>query len=165
MKRIGLISDTHGFLDIAVFRYFSDCDEIWHAGDIGTMEVAEDLAAFKPLKAVFGNIDGKDLRFRFPETQLFQEENLKILMIHIAGAPPRYSKGIKKILNQENPSLLICGHSHILRVTSDPDFGKMIYMNPGAAGKQGFHKIRTLLKLDLNAGKIENVKAIELGKR
>lgn len=164
MKRIGLISDTHGFLDPKVFDHFKDVDEIWHAGDFGPAEVAVELARIKPLKGVYGNIDDKDIRFEFPKDLIFEEEGFKIFITHIGGYPGHYAKGIKDQLKKEKPDLFICGHSHILRVISDPDL-KLISINPGAAGNQGFHKIKTIMKFDLNNKKLENVKAIELGKR
>jgi putative phosphoesterase len=163
--KIGLISDTHGYLDKKVFSYFEQCDEIWHAGDIGTLEVAEQLAQFKPLKAVWGNIDGKEIRNCYPEHQHFSCGGLKVWMTHIGGKPPRYSKGIRPLLLEYQPHIFVCGHSHILRVMTDEKLNRLLYLNPGAAGVQGFHKIRTLLRFDIAEGKISNMQAIELGKR
>ena len=165
MKKIGLISDTHAYLEEKVFDHFSDCDEIWHAGDFGTLEVAKKLQALKPLRGVFGNIDSKEIRMEFPEKILFEVEGFKVLIIHIAGIPPNYTPAVKALINSENPDIIICGHSHILRVLSDKTRKKLLYINPGAEGKQGFHKIRTIMKFDLNKKKIENMKVIELGKR
>lgn len=164
MKRIGLISDTHGFLDPKVYHHFEDVDEIWHAGDFGTMEVAQQLAEFKPLKGVYGNIDDKEIRYQFPKDLIVETEGFKVFITHIGGYPGHYAKGIKEELQKERPDLFICGHSHILRVISDPKLN-LISINPGAAGNQGFHKIKTIMKFDLNNRKLENVKAIELGKR
>jgi len=165
MPKIGLISDTHGFLDPKVFEYFKDCDEIWHAGDFGTMEVSERLAAFKPLKGVYGNIDGQDIRLVHPLHSRFEMEGLKVWMTHIGGYPDHYAPGIRKELMEEPPDIFICGHSHILKVVSDKKLNNMLCINPGAAGIHGFHKIKTIIRFDLNAGKISNMQAIELGKR
>jgi uncharacterized protein len=163
--KIGLISDTHGFLDKKVFHYFQHCNEIWHAGDIGSIEVADHLENFKPLKAVFGNIDGKALRIRYPEHQRFTCEGLKVWMTHIGGTPPRYKPQIRKALLADPPNLFICGHSHILRIISDTSIPGLIYLNPGAAGKQGFHQMRTLVRFEIENAQIKNMQVIELGKR
>lgn len=163
--KIGLISDTHSYLDEQVFKYFKDCDEIWHAGDIGQLEVALKLESFKPFKAVWGNIDGGEIRSRYPEHQIFNCEGMKVWMTHIGGKPPAYAKGIKTGLKEIQPALFICGHSHILRVMTDQKAGNLLYLNPGAAGIHGFHKIRTLLRFEITEGKIKNMEAIELGKR
>lgn len=165
MKKIGLLSDTHGYLDPKVFTHFKNCNEVWHAGDIGTLEVADALEKFKPFRAVYGNIDDKDLQVRYPEDLFFQCENVNIWMTHIGGAPPNYNPRVKKMLRQNSPQLFICGHSHILRIKRDPNFDNMLYLNPGACGNQGFHHIKTIVRFDLNEGKIENMEAIELGKR
>lgn len=163
--KIGLISDTHGYLDPAVGEYFKDCDEIWHGGDIGNVKVADALEAFKPLRAVYGNIDDKDIQLRYPEDLFFEFEKLSVWMTHIGGAPPHYNKRIKKMLKERVPDIFICGHSHILRVAKDPAYGGMLYLNPGAAGQQGFHHMRTLLRFDVSAGHVSNMEVIELGKR
>ena len=165
MKRIGLISDTHSYLDPKVFECFKDRDEIWHAGDIGTSQVTDQLAAFKPLRAVYGNIDGTELRATYPEDLLFELEGFTILMTHIGGYPGHYSPRARKLIAQHRPDIFVCGHSHILRVMRDEKHHNMLAMNPGAAGIHGFHKIKTLLRFDLDEGKILNVAAIELGKR
>ena len=162
--RIGLISDTHGFLDERVFDYFKDCDEIWHAGDIGPIELTDRLAAFKPLRAVYGNIDDHLARRTFPETLDFEIEGFRVVMTHIGGKPYAYSTNIKAFLNSNPPNIFICGHSHICRVEMDKKLN-MLYMNPGAAGNHGFHQIKTLLRFSLNRAKIENLEVIELGKR
>ncbi len=162
--KIGLISDTHSYLDPKVFEYFAKVDELWHAGDIGDPAVIEALEQFKPVRAVWGNIDGQPLRVRYPEKNSFVIEGLKVYMIHIGGTPPRYAKGVKSDLKVEKPGLFICGHSHILKVMPDKDLN-LLYMNPGAAGKQGFHKVKTLLRFEINQGKVEKLEAIELGKR
>ena len=163
--KIGLISDTHSYLDEQVFKYLADCDEIWHAGDIGTLELAQRLEQFKPFRAVWGNIDGKEIRAAYPENEIFMCEGKKVWITHIGGKPPGYAKGIKAKLKEIKPHLFICGHSHILRVISDEKMGNLLYINPGAAGLQGFHTIRTILRFDISAGKISNMQVIELGKR
>lgn len=163
--KIGLISDTHSYLDTSVFRYFEKVDEIWHAGDIGSIEVAEALENFKPFKAVFGNIDMQDIRYRYPENLRFQCEGFDIWMTHIGGAPPNYNPKVNRILKAEPPDIFICGHSHILRVLTDPKKNNMLYLNPGAAGIQGFHKIRTLLRFELTEKQVIKMEVIELGKR
>jgi uncharacterized protein len=160
--RIGLLSDTHSYLDPKIFDYFKDCDEIWHAGDIGDPAVINALENFKPIKAVFGNIDDKDLQIRFPEDLWFNCKGLNIWMTHIGGAPPNYNPRIKKILKAKIPDVFICGHSHILRVKKD---GNMLYVNPGACGNHGFHAIKTIVRMDINEGKITKMEVIELGKR
>ncbi len=164
MTRIGLLSDTHGYLDEAVFKYFADCDEIWHAGDFGTIELADQLAKFKPVRGVYGNIDGQDVRIVYPETQKFMCEGVKVWMTHIGGYPGRYPAKIKEKLLLHTPDLFICGHSHILKVMHDPKM-HFLHLNPGAAGKQGWHKIRTLLRFSVSDKKIHNLEAIELGVR
>ncbi|MDJ1506733.1 metallophosphoesterase family protein [Xanthocytophaga agilis] len=163
--KIGLISDTHSFLDSKVFDYFQHCDEIWHAGDIGEPEVITQLENFKPVRAVYGNIDAPEIRQKYPENQRFVCENSDIWITHIGGHPPRYNPKVLKLLKDNPPNIFICGHSHILRVMPDQQFGNFIYMNPGAAGQEGFHSIRTILRFDLENKKIFNLEAIELGKR
>lgn len=163
--KIGLISDTHSYLDPQVFTYFKDCDEVWHAGDIGSLEVLDQLEKFKPLRAVWGNIDGKEIQARCPENQVFTCEGLKVWITHIGGKPPRYSKGIRPKLKELQPDIFVCGHSHILRVISDEQLNRLLYLNPGAAGLQGFHSMRTLLRFEINNSKISNMQVVELGKR
>lgn len=163
MPRIGLISDTHGYLDPKVFDYFKDCDEIWHAGDFGD-GVSEQLASFKPLRGVYGNIDGQKIRSQHPEELFFECDGISILMIHIGGSPGNYYPQARKSIELHKPLVFICGHSHILKVMQDKNHN-LLYMNPGAAGKHGFHKMRTLLRFEINNGKIENMQAIELGLR
>jgi putative phosphoesterase len=164
MTRIGLISDTHHFLDPAVFRHFSSCDEIWHAGDFGNAELASELASIKPLKGVYGNIDGKDIRSEFPEKLSWQCEGVRIFMTHIGGYPPKYNAAVKRELLDLKPNLFICGHSHILRIIFD-DKISCLYMNPGAAGNQGWHKMRTLIRFSIDGQNIRDCEVIELGKR
>lgn len=161
MTRIGLLSDTHGYLDDNMLRHFDDCDEIWHAGDFGTMEVADRLAALKPLKGVYGNIDGGMLRKTFPEHLRFKCENLDVWMTHIGGYPGKYNPVIRQELYTKPPGLFICGHSHILKIIFDPKL-KCLCINPGAAGKQGWQKVRTLIKFYVSDEKIHNLEAVEL---
>jgi hypothetical protein len=164
MKKIGLLSDTHGFLDPKIFHYFEEVDEIWHAGDIGDYSVIEQLKNFKPLRAVYGNIDDFSMRSEFKEVLRFNLEGVNVLMTHIGGKPTNYSKIATQELSKETPNLFICGHSHILLVKMDPTFN-MLFMNPGACGNKGFHKVKTILRFELEKGKIKHLEAIELGNR
>lgn len=164
MKKIGLISDTHSYLDDAVFKYFDDRDEIWHAGDFGTLELADQLAAFKPLKGVYGNIDNKDIRAVYPEHLRFHCEDVDVWMTHIGGYPGRYSPNVKPDIYTKSPDLFIAGHSHILKVIYDEKI-KCLHINPGAAGKQGWHKKRTLIRFCISENKIHTLDAIELANR
>lgn len=163
--KIGLISDTHGWLDPRVFDYFQDCDMIWHAGDLGSLGVLEELEAFKPLKAVYGNIDDQTIRYRCPAYQFFEQEGLQVLIMHITGKPPYYTAPVLAVFKQHIPDILVGGHSHILQVMHDPKRPQLLYLNPGAAGKHGFHRVRTLLRFEINSKKISNMQAIELGPR
>lgn len=164
MTRIGLISDTHGFLDDSVFKYFEQSDEIWHAGDFGDISVAEKLSSFKPLRGVYGNIDGKDIRALYPEHLRFSCEEVKVWMTHIGGYPGKYAPQVKPHIYQDPPGLFICGHSHILKVMFDKKIS-CLHLNPGAAGKYGWHKVCTLLRFCISEQKIHNLEAIELTKR
>lgn len=166
MTSIGLISDTHGFLDEAVFDHFKNCDEIWHAGDFGNIELANRLAtqSGKSLRGVYGNIDGQDVRTVYPEQLVFYCEEVKVMMRHIGGAPPKYNPDTRKELQLHQPNLFIAGHSHILKVMYD-DKIKCLHMNPGAAGKQGWHKVRTLIRFVIDGSDMKNCEIIELGKR
>jgi putative phosphoesterase len=164
MKRIGLISDTHHYLDAAVYRHFETCDEIWHAGDFGTAAIAEALQAFRPLKGVFGNIDGQDIRSQFPEVLSWTCENVNVYMKHIGGYPKRYAPGVKQALVGEKAKLFISGHSHILKVIYDDEIG-CLHMNPGAAGNQGWHQVRTLIRFTIDGAAIKDCEVIELGKK
>lgn len=164
MKRIGLLSDTHGYIDPSLKKYLDSCDEIWHAGDIGTLEVTDTLASWKPLRAVYGNIDGDKLRLSFPENQLFVLEGVKVLITHIGGYPGRYTARVKELISTQRPKLYICGHSHILKVMHDKHL-HCLHMNPGAAGIHGFHQVKTLLRFTIDAGDIKDLEVIELGKR
>lgn len=164
MKRIGLLSDTHGHLDARILDYFAACDEIWHAGDIGTLEIAEKLAKAKPLRAVYGNIDGAEIRQLYPLNLAFELENVSIFMTHIGGYPGRYAKRVQDILLEVRPKLYICGHSHILKVMPDKKLD-LLHINPGACGNEGFHKVKTITRFTLDAGNIKDLEVIELGKR
>lgn len=163
--KIGLLSDTHGYLDPKIFDHFSDRDEVWHAGDIGDMKVAERLEAFKPLRAVYGNIDDKGVQTRFPEDLFFTCEDLAVWITHIGGAPPRYNPRIKKMLKAKTPDMFICGHSHILRIAKDSSHGGMLYINPGAAGNHGFHHTKTLVRFEISRKEIKNMEVVEIGRR
>ena len=163
MKTIGLISDTHGYLDDSVFKHFKNCDEIWHAGDFGTIELAEKLKAFKPLRGVYGNIDGQDIRSQYPEHLRFTCEELNVWITHIGGYPGKYSPAIREEIYRNPPGLFITGHSHILKVIYDKKIS-CLHLNPGAAGKQGWQKVRTLLRFSISAEKIHNLDVIELVK-
>ena len=166
MKKIGLLSDTHGYLDPMIFEYFAACDEVWHAGDFGTTEVSDQLQAFKPLKGVYGNIDGKVIRAIHPLDQRFSCEQVEIWMTHIGGYPGRYEPRVREQLRQKPPpKLFICGHSHILKVMLDDKLNDMLCMNPGAVGRQGLHKIRTALRFAIDGSDIKDLEVIELGKR
>ncbi|TDS15829.1 hypothetical protein B0I21_102145 [Sphingobacterium paludis] len=164
MKKIGLLSDTHGYLDDAVFRYFEPCDEIWHAGDFGSIGIVDHLAAFKPFRGVWGNIDGQDIRQACLEHERFMCENVDVWMTHIGGYPGRYAVQVRPEITLNPPKLFICGHSHILKVQYDPKLN-LLHLNPGAAGKQGWHKVRTLMRFHITEDRIENLEVIELGNR
>lgn len=164
MTRIGLISDTHSYLDPAVFKHFDDVDEIWHAGDFGTLALADELAAFKPLKGVYGNIDDKDLRLVYPEHLKFKCEEVNVWMTHIGGYPDRYSAQVKAEIYTKSPDLFIAGHSHILKAIFDKKIN-CLHLNPGAAGKYGWHQKRTLMKFCISENKIHTLDVIELGNR
>ena len=164
MTRIGLISDTHSHIDDRILHYFDEVDEIWHAGDIGSMEVLEKLEAHKPTRAVYGNIDNSQIRSATEHIHRISLEGMHFWMIHIGGRPGKYSKGIHEHLVSERPDVFICGHSHICKVQQDQRYD-MLYVNPGAAGVQGFHKMRTLLRFCVHQGKMSNLEVIELGLR
>lgn len=162
MTRIGLLSDTHSYLDPTLFAHFDACDEIWHAGDVGAATVAEQLRAFRPLRIVAGNIDAER---DYPADERFELEGFSVWMTHIGGAPPRYNPTVRPQLLGNAPDLFVCGHSHILKVVRDPKLSNLLYLNPGAAGKTGFHLLRTCLRFTLDAGRISDMQVIELGKR
>lgn len=164
MTRIGLLSDTHSFLDESAFGYFQDCDEIWHGGDVGSMEIIKRLEMLKPVRGVFGNIDDKTIQARFPEDLWLDVEGMSIWMTHIGGSPPNYNPRVKKILNQKTPDIFVCGHSHILKIMKDKA-RNMLFINPGAAGNHGFHRMKTLIRFELHQKEIKKLEVIELGKR
>lgn len=160
MKKIGLISDTHGHLDERVLKHLESVDEIWHAGDIGTLEVLDELRKFKPTRAVFGNIDGSDLRLETKEFEVFQVENKKVLIVHIAGKPFRYNQKAHARILLEKPDIVVCGHSHICLVQFDKNINAL-WMNPGACGIKGFHKVMTLLRFEIDGDKVQNLEVVE----
>ncbi len=161
MPRIGLMSDTHGYLHPDIFKHFSAVDEIWHAGDIGTIELADELASFKTFRAVYGNADGKDIRSRYPEDVRFNCEGVDVWMTHIGGYPGHYAPRVKPLIIQNPPQLFICGHSHILKVVPDNQL-KLLHINPGACGRQGWHQVKTIARFEINQGKVEHLEVIEL---
>lgn len=173
MTRIGLIFDTHGYLDEAVFKHFETCDEIWHAGDFGNIELAQRLAGgqaaqsgqtAKPLRGVYGNIDGYDVRSVYPEKLVWQCEGVTVYMTHIGGYPARYAPGIKQDLIKNGAKLFISGHSHILKVIYDKAID-CLHMNPGAAGNHGWHKVKTIIRFAIDGSEIKDCEVIELGLR
>lgn len=164
MKRIGLISDTHNYLDPAVFEHFKNVDEIWHAGDFGGAVIADELRAFKPLRGVYGNIDGNDIYSVYPEQLVFKCEDVRVMMRHIGGYPPKYNPETKNEILINKPQLVISGHSHILKIIYDEKLN-CLHMNPGAAGKHGWHKIRTLVRFAIDGKEIKDCEVIELGPR
>ncbi len=161
MKKIGLLSDTHTYLHSKIFTFFDDCDEIWHAGDIGNLETINKLSKFRPVKAVYGNIDGQSVRSSWPEVQRFYCEEVNVLMIHIGGYPGRYSSRAKQLIEKEKPDLFISGHSHILKVMPDPKYD-LLHMNPGAAGKFGLHQKITLLRFVIDGKDIKDLEVVEM---
>ena len=162
MKKILLLSDTHSFLDPRVLGYAEEVDQIWHAGDIGSFEVTDTLAKIKPLKVVYGNIDNASIRSQFDEDLFFITGGIRVFMTHIGGKPPLYAKGIGEKLKYLNPDIFICGHSHILKVSFDKK-NKLLFMNPGAVGKHGFHKKQTMIRFEIKGKKVQNLVVIELG--
>lgn len=164
MTKIVLLSDTHSFLDPKVIKHVQAADEVWHAGDIGSLAVTDELKHYATIRGVYGNIDNNEVRQEFPESNVFTVDGLKVLMIHIGGYPGTYNPKTRKLIAQHQPNLVVVGHSHILKVMHDKINGHL-HMNPGAAGIHGFHKIKTLLRFEIHQGKIQNVEAVELGKR
>lgn len=168
--RIGLISDTHGYLDEMVFEHFKSCDEIWHAGDFGSIDIADRIRDGQTggrqtvLKGVYGNIDGNDIRNVYPEQLVFMCEEIKVMIRHIGGYPPRYNPETRKELLIHQPQLFICGHSHILKIMYD-DTIHCLHMNPGAAGRSGWHKVRTIITFTIDGKNMKDCQVIELGKR
>lgn len=164
MTRVFLISDTHSYIDERILHYAAKADQIWHAGDIGSIEVTDSLASIKPLRAVYGNIDDHNLRVQFPKELLFDCEGVSVLLTHIAGYPKKYNALAQNLIQQHQPNLVICGHSHILKVMKDSQYGHL-HMNPGAAGIHGFHQIRTALEFTIDNDSILDLKVIEFGAR
>lgn len=164
LKRIGLLSDTHGHLDERILHHFETCDEIWHAGDIGSIEVLQQLEAFKPVRAVYGNIDDIRVRTAVPEIQRFFCENVDVMIKHIGGYPGRYDRSVWNEIHANPPKLFISGHSHILKVMPDKRLN-LLHINPGAAGKSGLHKVRTLVRFIIDGPEIKELEVIELEER
>lgn len=164
MKKIVLLSDTHSFIDAQILKYVRQADEVWHAGDIGAINVADTLQKETPLRAVYGNIDDKNVRAEYPLDAKFNCEGVSVWMTHIGGYPNKYNQRIREEIRRNPPKLFISGHSHILKVQFDQKLN-LLHMNPGAAGKHGFHKVRTLLRFALNNGEIKNLEVVELETR
>lgn len=164
MTRILLLSDTHSHIDEQILKYVQQADEVWHAGDIGDIEVTDTLKKLKPLKGVYGNIDNHEVRAEFPENNRFMCEGVDVLITHIGGYPGHYKSRIREVLQNNPPKLFICGHSHILKVIWDKNLG-LLHMNPGAAGKHGFHQVRTMLRFVIDGEQIKDLEIIELDKR
>ena len=164
MLKVGLISDTHGYLDPEVLEHFSGVDEIWHAGDFGNLEIARQLQEIAPLLGVYGNIDGQEIRSEFPLHQKVEREGLRLWMTHIGGVPGRYCIPIREEIESNPPDIFVCGHSHILKIARDQNLQKMLFINPGAAGRQGFQVYRTLVRFELDNRLVRNVEVINLGK-
>jgi len=161
MTRIGILSDTHGMLDDRILEHFANCDEIWHAGDWGSMTVVNRLRDFKPVRGVWGNIDGYDIRAIFPQHNRFTCEGVTVWLTHIGGYPGNYDQLVRPTIFQQPPKLFVCGHSHILKVVNDKKLN-LLHINPGAAGKYGFHKVQTLIRIEIEGDKIQNLEVIEL---
>lgn len=164
MKKILLLSDTHSFIDNQILKFVKQADEVWHAGDIGDLKVTDTLKKYKPLRAVYGNIDDKDARAEFPLDNKFVIEGVSVWITHIGGYPNKYNLRVREELKRERPKLFICGHSHILKVQFDEKL-KLLHLNPGAAGNHGFHKVRTMLRFEIDKGAITNMEVIELAHR
>lgn len=158
--KIGLLSDTHGWLDPQIVQFFKDCDEVWHCGDIGDTGVSDELAGRFNFKAVYGNIDGGMLRRIYPEILVFDCEGVKVVMTHIGGYPGRYDPAVREVLLRERPKLFVCGHSHIVKVMHDKKLG-CLHINPGAAGRYGFHQVRTAVRFNIEAGNIKDLELVE----
>lgn len=160
MKKILLLSDTHSYINEDILKYVQQADEVWHAGDIGDLKVTDAIQALKPLRAVYGNIDDAKARLEFPENNRFVCEAVDVLITHIGGYPGKYNPRIREMIYENPPKLFICGHSHILKVMPDKKLN-LLHMNPGAAGKHGFHQVRTMLRFTIDGKKIENLEVIE----
>jgi len=164
LRKILLISDTHSYLEPKLIKHIQNADEVWHAGDIGSLKVCEEILALKPFKAVFGNIDDHGIRNIYPENLDFYCEEVKVLITHIGGYPSKYPAKIKALIKESKPQLFICGHSHILKVMYDKE-NQLLHMNPGACGVHGFHQVKTVLRFEIDKKEIKNLEVIELGKR
>jgi len=164
MKKILLLSDTHSYVDNQILKFVKQADEVWHAGDIGSLDIIDTLKKLKPVRAVFGNIDDHLVRTEFPLDNKFTIENITVWITHIGGYPNKYDVRVKEELSKNPPKFFICGHSHILKVIYDKKLN-LLHMNPGAAGKHGFHKVRTMLRFEVSEGNISNLEIIELEKR
>ena len=164
MTKILLLSDTHGHMDKTILKYAKQADEIWHAGDIGNLKVTDALAALKPVKGVYGNIDDHIIQKEFPENNRFYCEGVDVWITHIGGYPNKYNVRVREAIQKNPPKLFISGHSHILKVMYDKNLG-LLHMNPGACGKHGFHQVRTMLRFTIDGDQIANLEVIELGKR
>jgi uncharacterized protein len=163
--KIGLLSDTHSYLDDQIIRLLTGCDEIWHAGDFGSIEVSDKLNQIAPLRGVYGNIDDATIRLVHPKVNRFIVDGLDVMMTHIGGYPGKYHPDVRNEIKVNPPQLYITGHSHILKVMPDKGLNNLLHLNPGAAGKHGFHTMRTMMRFDITKGKVENLQVIELGKR
>lgn len=164
MKKILLLSDTHSYIDDQILKFVKQADEVWHAGDIGDLKVTDTIKKLKPLRAVYGNIDNAEARTEFPLDNRFEVEHVSVWMTHIGGYPKKYNQRVREALKVNAPKLFICGHSHILKVLFDKEHN-LLHVNPGAAGKHGFHKVRTMVRFALDKGEIKNMEVIELGSR
>lgn len=164
MKRIGVLSDTHGHWDERLENFFTECDEVWHAGDIGNIETADTIAAFKPLRAVHGNIDDMKVRMVYPKLLRFSCEEVDVMITHIGGYPGRYDSEIETVIKSSPPKLFVCGHSHILKVIYDKKFD-LLHINPGAAGKSGMHQVRTAIRFTIDGSNIEKMEILEIPRR
>lgn len=160
MKKIGLLSDTHGYVEESIMNFFKDCDEIWHAGDIGNIQTADQISKIKTLRAVSGNIDGQDICVVYPKVQFFICENVKVLMTHIGGYPGKYEKTMKEKIEKLKPNLFISGHSHILKVIYDKK-NELLHINPGAAGKSGLHRVQTAVRFEIDGRDIRKMEVFE----
>ena len=164
MKKILLLSDTHSFIDEQILKFVKQADEVWHAGDIGDLHVTDKIKNVKPLRAVYGNIDDNKARAEFPLDNRFLIEGVSVWITHIGGYPNKYNQRVREELNRNPPKLFICGHSHILKVQYDKKLN-LLHLNPGAAGKHGFHKVRTMLRFEIDKGEVKNMEIIELANR
>jgi len=161
LTRIGLLSDTHGYIHPKLYDFFNECNELWHAGDMGNIGVADELNAFKPLRAVYGNVDGHDVRIVYREELVFWCEKVKVAMMHIGGYPGKYSPAARTLISLEKPKIFISGHSHILKVINDPH-NHLLHINPGAAGKEGMHQVSTAIRFAIDGERIFDLEILEL---